>query len=143
MIGDEAAPEWLERRATLAAFGQAEAQAIEGYRSYVAAGMGQPSPWESLKRQVFVGSDAFVKLMQHKVPNALELREVPQARRRPMPLSLPEYDLQHSDRNRTIKAAYASGGYTMKEIGDYFGLHQSRIGKIIRAAPGRGGQGEA
>jgi hypothetical protein len=45
MIGEEAAPEWLERRATLAAFGQAEAQAIEGYRAFVAAGQGQPSPW--------------------------------------------------------------------------------------------------
>ncbi len=40
--------------------------------------------------------------------------------------------------NQAIIAAYASGGYTMKEIGDYFGLHQSRISKIIRAAPGRG-----
>ena len=26
----------------------------------------------------------------------------------------------------------------MKEIGAYFGLHQSRISKIIRAAPGWG-----
>ncbi len=138
MIGEEAAPEWLERRATLAAFGQTEAQAIEGYRSFVAAGLGQPSPWESLKRQVFLGSDAFVASMQHKVPKALDLREVPQAKRWPVPLSLPEYDRRHADRDQAINAAYASGGYTMKEIGDYFGLHQSRISKIIRAAPGRG-----
>ena len=143
MIGEEAAPEWLERRATLAAFGQTEAQAIEGYRSFVGAGLGQRSPWESLKRQVFLGSDAFVASMQHKVPNALDLREVPQAKRRPVPLSLPEYDRRHADRDQAIKAAYASGGYTMKEIGDYFGLHQSRISKIIRAAAGRAGQAEA
>mgnify|MGYP001155434935 CR=1 FL=1 len=44
MIGEDAVPDWLERRATLAAFGQAEAQAIEAYRSFVAAGLGQPSP---------------------------------------------------------------------------------------------------
>jgi len=31
----------------------------------------------------------------------------------------------------------------MEKIGDYFGLHQSRISKIIRAAPGRGCQAEA
>lgn len=35
-----------------------------------------------------------------------------------------------------IAAAYASGGYTMREIGDYFGLHYSRISKILRRALG-------
>jgi hypothetical protein len=31
----------------------------------------------------------------------------------------------------------------MKEIGDFFGLHHSRVSKIIRGAPGRGGQVQA
>lgn len=138
MTGEEAAATWLERRATLAMFGGGEGQAIDAYRSFVAAGMGQPSPWENLKRQVFLGSDAFVASMQRKVPNELDLSEVPQAKRRPVPRSLPEYDGAHAERNEAIKAAYASGGYTMKEIGDYFGLHYSRISKIIRGAPGLG-----
>jgi putative transposase len=143
MTGEDAVPDWLDRHAILAAFGQAEAQAIEGYRSFVAAGQGQPSPWESLKRQMFLGSDAFVESMQRKVPNELDRREVPPAKRRSVPRSLPEYDRAHADRNEAIKAAYASGGYTMKEIGDYFGLHHSRVSKIIRGAPGRGGQVQA
>jgi putative transposase len=41
----------------------AEGQAIEGYRSFVVAAQGQPSPWEDLKRQLFLGSDAFVESM--------------------------------------------------------------------------------
>ncbi len=31
-------------------------------------------------------------------------------------------DQTHADRDQAIKAAYASGGYTMQEIGDYFAL---------------------
>jgi putative transposase len=68
---------------------------------------------------------------------------VPQAKRQSVPRWLPEYDRAHTDRKEAIKAAYASGGYTMKEIGDYFGLHRSRVSKIIRGAPGRSGQVQA
>ena len=32
-----------------------------------------------------------------------------------------------------IAAAYASGGYTMKEVGDYFGLHYSQVSRVVRA----------
>jgi hypothetical protein len=69
--------------------------------------------------------------------------EVPQTKRRSVPRSLPQYDRAHADRNEAIKAAYASGGYTMKEMGDYFGLHHSRVRKIICGAPGRGGHVQA
>jgi len=27
--------------------------------------------------------------------------------------------------------AYKSGGYTLKEIGEYFGLHYSRVSRIV------------
>ncbi len=54
------------------------------YRRFVAEGKGQPSPWEQLKQQVFLGSDAFVDAMQGKIPKERDLREVPQARRRPV-----------------------------------------------------------
>ncbi|MBV7317637.1 helix-turn-helix domain containing protein, partial [Shewanella sp. NIFS-20-20] len=30
-----------------------------------------------------------------------------------------------------IVNAYASGGYTQKQIGDHFGLHYSQISRII------------
>jgi hypothetical protein len=34
---------------------------------------------------------------------------------------------------RGTERLHAIGGYTMQEIGDYFGLHYSRISKIGRA----------
>ena len=33
-----------------------------------------------------------------------------------------------------MAAAYASGGYTMEEVGDYFGLHYSRVSRVVQAA---------
>ncbi len=38
---------------------------------------------------------------------------------------------QFDNRNEAIRAAYASGGYTLKEVGDYFQLHYSRVSKIV------------
>jgi len=37
-------------------------------------------------------------------------------------------------RNEGIIAAYRSGGYSMKEIGDHFGVHYSSVSKIIKIA---------
>ncbi|MGF1614267.1 MAG: transposase [Gammaproteobacteria bacterium] len=37
------------------------------YRRFVADGKNQPSPWEDLKNQIYLGSEAFVNEMQRKV----------------------------------------------------------------------------
>ena len=134
IIGEAKPPEWLETRAILAAFGETEAKAVERYAQFVAEGKGQPSPWEHLKNQVFLGSDTFVESMRRHVPHNRDLREVPQAKRRPLAKALPDYAREHLQRNDAIVAAYRSGGYTLRDIGDYFSLHYSRISKIIRAA---------
>jgi hypothetical protein len=75
-------------------------------------------PGKNLKRQVFLGTDTFVESMQSRVPSRLDLREVPQARGRPIPRPLHDYAQAHAERNEAIKAGYASGGYRMQEIGD-------------------------
>ena len=133
MIGEVTAPEWLETRWILAAFGEAEEEAVDRYARFVTAGSGQASPWEQLKHQVFLGSDTFVESMQRKIPQDRDLREIPQAKARRIALPLDEYARRYNDRNLAITAAYASGGYTMQEIGDHFGLHYSRVSKIVRA----------
>ena len=66
-----------------------------------------------------------------KAPRGRDLREVAQSSVRAQPLAA--YVRAHPKRDRAIAEAYASGGYTMQEIGDYFGLHYSRVSKIVRA----------
>ncbi|AGA89641.1 transposase [Thioflavicoccus mobilis 8321] len=137
--GEASCPSWLRRDWLLSAFGLTEAAAVAHYRRFVAEGIGQPGPWEQLKQQVFLGSDAFVEEVSRRVPKDRDLSEVPLAQRRPPAKPLAEYVSLYPDRDQAIAAAYASGGYTLKEIGNHFGLHYARISRIVRAAgvPGR------
>ena len=124
-------PNWLTVDPVLSAFGQRRAQAVEAYRAFVSAGKNQPSPWAKLKNQIYLGTDKFVEKMQHKLEAGQDLSEVPAAQRRPLTKPLEYYARKHTDRDEAIEQAYASGGYGMKEIGSHFGLHYSRVSRIL------------
>ncbi|MBW6453925.1 MAG: hypothetical protein K0A92_09125 [Methyloprofundus sp.] len=49
-----------------------------------------------------------------------------------MPLA--EYQKLIASRNEAIISAYATGEYSYQQIADFFELHFTSIGKIIRAA---------
>ena len=61
-----------------------------------------------------------------------ELSEIPSSQRRPMAKPLADYFKGRVSRNEGIIKAYASGGYSMKKIGDYVGLHYATISGIIK-----------
>ena len=121
------AVDWL-----LAAFGERRLDAIERYKIFVAAGKGQPVLWAQLKNQVFLGSEAFVDEMHSLIDSDRELSEVPCSQRRSKPLNLAHYESRAPNRNAAIHEAWLSGGYTQKELGEYFGLHYSTISAIIK-----------
>jgi len=122
----------LETDWILAAFAKRKKLAATKYRKFVSEGKGQLSPWESLRNQVFLGGDKFVEKMQSLINGGKKLSEVPSSQRRPRPKTLKQYVATSPDRNSAICAAYRSGGYTLKEIGDYFGLHYSTVSGIIK-----------
>ena len=119
--------EWL-----LAAFAKRKSTAIERYEEIVAAGKNQPSPWVLLRNQIYLGSDSFVEKMKSLVDGEKELDEIPSSQRRPTPKALKGYEAESRDRNEAIIKSYQSGGYTLKDIGDYFGLHYSSVSSIIK-----------
>jgi len=49
-------------------------------------------------------------------------------------MSLLQIEEQHSDRNSAIVTAYKTGAYSQREIGEYFRLHPSTVGVIVRKA---------
>jgi len=134
MCGEVQVPQWLETSVILSAFSDIEATAVDSYVDFVAQGARQPSPWEHLRNQVFLGSEAFVESMQRKVPRNRNLSEVPQARQRPVAQPLAVYARENPTRDEAILAAYQSGGYTLRDIGDYFDIHYSRVSKILQSA---------
>ncbi|MBI3527343.1 MAG: transposase [Betaproteobacteria bacterium] len=60
-------PPWLAAEAVLDLFGQG-APARRAYERFVAQGLKQPSPWEQLKGQIYLGSDAFHARMHKRLP---------------------------------------------------------------------------
>ncbi len=133
-IGIDGTPPWLTTDWILSAFSARRQEANERYRAFVADGKNQPAPWEQLKNQIYLGTDAFVQKMLAKQPATDDLSEIPLGQRRAMAKPLSHYAARTRDRDKAIAMAYASGGYGLKEIGDYFGLHYSRVSRILRAA---------
>ena len=131
--GMTSSPEWLSTDWLLSTFAKTRKVAIERYRDFVAQGKNLPSPWEHLKNQIFLGDEQFVEDMQCKLNLNQELSEIPRAQRRKVPKPLDYYSNRYKDRNAGIIAAYQSGGYSMKAIGDHFGVHYSSVSKIIKA----------
>lgn len=127
-----AKPKWLEVDWILSAFGKNKGIAQESYREFVSEGRNQPAPWDNLVNQIYLGSEAFVAQAQDMLEKGADLSEVPAAQKRPVPKVLAEYERQGKDRNHAILLAYQGGGYSMKEIGEYFGVHYSRVSRIVK-----------
>lgn len=130
--GEVESPDWLRTAWLLSALAPTQQEAVDRYRGFVSAGMSQPSPWTQLKHQVFLGSEAFAESMQRRLPSQGDLTEIPRAQRRPRARPLLQYAQDFPTRDAAIAAAYASGGYTLKDIGEHFGLHYSRVSRIIQ-----------
>lgn len=131
-IGKRPKPVWLHTDWLLASFGSTKLKAIEAYKFYVAQGKGQPSPWADLRNQVYLGDADFVASMQALIDGDKELSEIPLSQRRPMPKSLDDYVQNTKSRNDAIVIAYAGGGYTLKEIGNHFGIHYTTVSGIVK-----------
>jgi hypothetical protein len=71
--------------------------------------------------------------MQRRLSPDKDLSEVPVAQRRPPAMPLVYYADKYRDRNDAIRNAYDSGDYGLKAIGEHFGLHYSRVSRIVAA----------
>jgi len=131
VMGQEPIPQWLAVDKMLLQFAKYKTIAKRKFAQFVEQGEGLEL-WGKISNQVFLGSAEFVKehLELLKTQEG-DLSEVPQKQRRRAALALTEYAQQCSSRNDAIRTAYASGGYTLKEVGDYFQLHYSRVSKIV------------
>jgi len=126
-----ARPIWLSTGWLLDVFATHRVEAMKRYCEFVAEGKSQCTPWKKLKNQIYLGSDSFVKNIQSKVSANAQLEEVPLAQKHPLPKPLAQIAAM-LPRDTAIAQAYASGGYGLKEIGDHFGLHYSRISRIVK-----------
>ena len=62
---------------------------------------------------------------------AKPLSEVPATRHRSPPKPLEHHGKTARIRDKVIAAAYRFGGYSIKVIGDHFGLHYSMVSRAV------------
>ena len=134
MIGAIGRPEWLRTDWGLEQFSQVPGKAVAGYIDFVRAGVGLPSLWESLRGQIFLGSDSFVRRMQEEMADRPTVAEIPRAQRRPLARPLSEYRDTIADKKEAMASAYATGDYTMQEIATFFGVHYATVSRAVKRA---------
>ncbi len=88
-----------------------------------------------IERLLYLGSEQFVKEHIDSITDKdVELSEIPKSQRKAKPEAIEYYLKQAMNRDNAILRAWNSGGYTQKNIADYFSIHYSRVSKIIKKA---------
>jgi len=111
-------------------------RAAQRYAAFVAdVKSGEPSIWkDGLRRQVFLGDDAFVSRMQ-TLANIRQRAsaEVPRVQRK-RPGTLQDCLKRNDDRAQALRLAYRECGITMSAMAQELGLSVSRVSRLIAAA---------
>lgn len=134
--------DWL-----LAQFGPNETTARKRYRDFVAAGIGQKSPWPQLQAQLFLGKETFIDALKEAIPEKTAVQEIPKTQRyakRPPLKEIFSSELSKKKRDEAIVAGHLTYGYEQKEIAAFLGIHYTTVSRIISSSRGfrRSGLGD-
>src|SRR5690554_446010 len=130
--GQTAGPRALTTDWVLGNFGRRRKAAVEGYKRFVQEGKNQPSPWEDLKNQVYLGSDEFVEDAQAKMDPDQSLLDIPKPQKLSPPKPLEYYLSRYEDRKEGMSAAYRSGHYTLSEVGNAFEVSYATVSRAVK-----------
>ncbi|WP_154699469.1 transposase, partial [Legionella pneumophila] len=126
-------PSWLTVDWLLSSFGSIKSEALINYEQFVDAGLIKKSPLLDLKHQIYLGSDEFISRAVSYVKPTIDFIDISRAHVPDLVkgFAIEEYERMSGNRDEAIYSSYKSGLYSMKEIGKHFGLHYSRISRII------------
>ena len=124
--------EWI-----LAGFAETKNVAHQRYRDFVQEGKGQPSPWQQLKNQIFLGDDDFVNKMQSKLNPGQSLKDIPKKQKQAPAKPLGYFALRYKNREECMAQAYWSGCYTLAQVGEYFGVSYATVSRAVKQAEKR------
>ena len=124
--------EWI-----LAGFAKTKSVAQQRYRDFVQAGKGQPSPWQKLKNQIYLGDDDFVNDMQCKLDPEQSLKDIPKKHKQAPMKPLSYFAGQYKTRDESMAQAYWSGHYTLTQVGEHFGVSYATVSRAVKRAENR------
>ena len=118
-------------------FSEKRLESQKAYRDFVAEGKGVRL-WENLESGLFLGSEGFAERLRPHLEERLADKEIPKSQRLAVRPSLKEpFSKAGKDkkaRNALIYQAVNDYGYTLKEVGEFLGLHHSTVSKAFRKA---------
>ncbi len=125
--------EWLLRH-----FSKKKKEARRRYRKFVTDTINDEfkNPWKKLVGSIILGRDNFISEIQGLLEDRKNIKEIPKQQRhlgRPSLTTLfAKYDrLDKSKRNPLIYQANITHGYTLKEIGEYLGIHYTTVSRVV------------
>jgi REP element-mobilizing transposase RayT len=141
-VGLAKKPSFLTVDWVLSQFGGQRRVAVEKYKRFVMEGVGKESPWETLRGQIFWGTDGFIKQLRGLLGEKERIKEVPRAQRYVARPPLGELFKSKKSKERTVEDrdiyhAYVRYGYTMKGIADHLGFHYATVSRAIKRAEGK------
>jgi len=116
----------------LSCFAKTRKVSQQHYRDFVKQGKNQPSPWESLKNQIYLGSDNFVVDMLTKLDPEQSLKDIPKTHTQSPPKPLSYFEKRYSTRDEAMSFAYLSGHYTLTEVGEWFGVSYATVSRAVK-----------
>ena len=119
----------LETDWILSHFGSRKTTARKKFKKFISEGH-DVKLWDEIQRQIYLGDEDFVSLLQEELVSDKELDEIPKQQYRSLaPLSL--IFEKYNNRDSAIIEAFESGEFTQREIAAHLGLHYSTVSKII------------
>ena len=116
----------------LAGFSETKHEAQQRYGDFVQAGLTQPSPWQQLKNQIYLGTEDFVHDMQCKIGPEQSLNDVLKKQKQAPAKSLAYFSERYATRQESMAHAYLSGHYTLAEVGHHFGVSYATVSRAVK-----------
>lgn len=129
-VGLTETPAWLTTAWVLAQFGRQRGAAQRRYRTFVLEGGQALSPWDQLRGQIYLGSEAFCEQVARN--DAVE--EVPRRQRQPIRPALAELLRPEEHQHQQVLTAYRDYGYRMREIAAHLGVHYATVSRWLQAS---------
>jgi REP element-mobilizing transposase RayT len=128
--GERTAPVWLWTDWILGRFGARQREAQRRYRQFVAEGQDRPKPWEQLKGQIYLGSEAFIA--QHQPDRVI--RDIPRRQTQASRPTLKDLFQRRGKEAELIAVAYRRYGYRLREIAEHLGVHEVTVSRRLTQA---------
>jgi len=133
MVGLVSPPSYLNMHGLLVLFSTQLDRAQQRYAAFVAEGVDKASVWDDLSQQIYLGGKPFIENAQRHT-GLMQDHNIAKEQRMSPARSLSEYAKQYDSRNASIRAAYQSGAYSYADIAEFFHVHFTTVGRIIRSS---------